>query len=60
MSKKHFDALAAALRSAFAHEPQGGITRAQWERDVHAIADACAAASPRFDRARFIRACGAR
>ncbi len=31
---------------------------AQWEYTVNAFARACESTNPRFDRARFLRACG--
>lgn len=63
MSRKHFEQLAAALRlghdairdnTATGQDPEALLA------DVtHAIADACAASNPNFDRARFLQACGA-
>jgi len=46
MSKKHFQALAAALSRA-------GASLAL----VHDVAEICAAANPRFNRTKFILAC---
>ena len=54
MSKKHFIALANALRR---EKPQAGWDpnkMVQWELDVKAIADTCAASNPRFDRKRWL------
>ncbi len=56
MTKKHFEALAAALSERrpvpLAHD------RDQWEVDVLGVADVCAQFNPHFDRARFLKACG--
>ena len=57
MSKKHFIALAANLRSQCPENALPGIYE-QWEADVSAVAEVCARFSPRFDRARFLAACG--
>ena len=50
MSKKHYEALAAAL-----HEERGAED--EWLACVHAVADVCATFNPRFDRERFLSAC---
>ena len=56
MTKKHFDALAAALRH---QQPMfNDAAVAQWECDVDSIAGVCARFNPNFDRARFLAACG--
>ena len=65
MSKKHFVALATALRGS---EPKndGGVFTAkeqtarfiQWQIDVENITSVCARFNPNFDRARFLKACG--
>lgn len=54
MSRKHFEALAAAL-SASAHRFDS-----EHDRVVAAetVADTCAHFNPNFDRARFLKACG--
>jgi len=56
MTKKHFNALALALANA---RPDGfdEARGEQWLLDVREVAFVCAAASPRFDRNRFIEAC---
>ena len=60
-TKKTFEAIAARLF----HEARPWVGNAtyetewrQYERDVCAIADVLASTNPRFDRARFYRACG--
>jgi len=58
MTSKHFRALAAELADARPDAPAGSPARAHWERDTLAIADACYASNGRFDRGRFLRACG--
>lgn len=56
MSKKHFKELAEQLRMclkwASAEERPGVI------KSIDAVADACQQFNPRFDRARFLAACG--
>lgn len=63
MTAKHFRAIAWHL---FAAHPDRSSTLTgddrltallQWERDVRALADVCAASNDRFDRGRFERAC---
>ena len=59
MTKKHFVALAAALEYDPDHWGDGREERhAQWLADVDAVAQVCATFSTRFDRARFLAACG--
>lgn len=61
MTKKHFDALAAALR---AQKPEDTFDEnrllliIQWRADAKVVADVCARFNPNFDRARFLAACG--
>ena len=67
MSKKHFNALAAALRQtrdALNRDHQGDspdhardVHRA-WRMTCRDVANVCAQTNPRFDRARFLAACG--
>jgi hypothetical protein len=59
MSKKHFNALAAALLDVLPTDPQSR-ERQQWSRDVQAIATVCKRFNPLFDTARFLEACGVR
>ena len=62
MTKKHFEALAAALFEAREHTGHNASwddgVDAQWLKDVAVVADVCATTNPRFDRARFLAACG--
>ena len=57
MSRKDFNAIAAAInRAAFNSVHNGGFAAV---RDAaQQIADACADSNPRFDRNRFLTACG--
>ena len=60
MSRKHFEALAAALRSN-APSPESSLYEVEadlFARIVNAVAGACERANPRFDYERFERACG--
>ena len=66
MTKKHFEALAAALADC---KPilsnDGSLNTALrfgevqiWLDSVRSVATVCAQFSPKFDRARFFKACG--
>lgn len=56
MTKSDFERVARALRGSFA---TGAPTCAQqWQNDVQAIASAFSESNPRFDKARFLLACG--
>jgi hypothetical protein len=57
MTKRHFIRLASLLRSI---KPTSGQTDQykQWEDTVYAIAGLCGSFNPRFDRTRFVDACG--
>lgn len=54
MSRKDYVAIAAALRSALA----AGAEERSIAEAARRIADVMAAGNPRFDRARFLAACG--
>lgn len=65
MTRKHFEALAAALRSirpqVERRADQGAYNVGccdQWNSDVSRIATVCEQANDRFDRRKFIQACG--
>ena len=58
MTRRHFQALADALRYSMPHTGRESEHYAQWVTDVRGVGDACYAANGRFDRARFERACG--
>jgi len=55
MTRKHFEALAAALQTT---KPSMGVCWNQWRADVDHLTDVCARFNPNFDRARFLKACG--
>jgi hypothetical protein len=56
MRKHHIDAIAQAFASMRA---SGLYDARQWTADVQAIAYVLEDFNPRFDMARFLRACGA-
>jgi hypothetical protein len=58
MSRKHFKALADALKAEKPGDNWNPNKRVQWELDVKAIADTCAQFNPNFKRDRFLTACG--
>jgi len=53
MTKKHFIALADAMRYAMPTFDQPTM-KAQWTRDLCAIAGVCKSANPRFNEARWL------
>lgn len=57
MTRKDYKAIAAGFAS---NEPPAGSTlrRLQWLEDINEVARVFAADNPRFDRARFFKACG--
>jgi hypothetical protein len=57
MTRKHFEALAAALKNSKPTFPDH-LATVQWKNDVSAIADACATINPNFDKDRFKAVCG--
>lgn len=58
MTKKHFEALAAALKAEQPGTNWDPNKHVQYRLDVRAVADVCARFNPNFDRARFLKACG--
>jgi hypothetical protein len=57
MTRKDYVAIAEALGAARRFCETGNQRRGT-ERAVHCVADVMAAGNPRFDRARFLKACG--
>ena len=57
MTKKDFEALAAALRAAKPTVHKDTDRYQAWASAISAVADACQASNPRFDRDKFLRAC---
>ena len=55
MTKKDYVLIAAALASV---KPTHTALRTQWIMDIEALAARLATTNPRFDRARFLAACG--
>ena len=71
MTKKDFEAIAEALRDEYPLDTSAGETYEtvgawgkgasdEWNTTVRAIADVCMASNGRFDRGRFLYACGIR
>lgn len=64
MTRKHFEAIADALRTARPEAPKkdgvdhGHANRSQWEADVVCVTTAISGFNPNFDRDRFFKACG--
>ena len=64
MTRKHFEAIAHELRltkPSFVlndKEQKYGAEYRQWRKDVDAIASVCRQLNSRFDRDRFLLACG--
>jgi len=58
MTKKHYEAIAAAIRSG-QEARRGSATSASTHYQIAtACANYLASQNPRFDRARFLKACG--
>lgn len=58
MQHRHFAFIAATLASLKPAEVADDHVHYAWENAVDVFAAACRRANPRFDRARFLRACG--
>lgn len=58
MTRKDYQLIAAALYRARPTEASGALEVLQWVSDSLSIADALQADNPRFDRRRFLAACG--
>lgn len=58
MTRKHYVMLAAALARSKPERFHAGAEDAQWRWDCRVIAEALAADNERFDRERFLKACG--
>lgn len=58
MTKRHFEALASNL---FVRQPARENQDAwdQWENDCWAVSNTCQYFNPRFNREKFLKACGA-
>ena len=60
MSKKHFEAIAAALvnqKPPISDEDFCEALMVQWQRDVLAMVGVCCMFNDNFDRSRFLSAC---
>ncbi len=55
LQHRHFSFIAAVIAAMPSH---AASLRAQRESCASAFADACARSNPRFDRGRFLKACG--
>jgi hypothetical protein len=58
MSRKHFKALAEALKAEKPGANWSANKHVQWQLDVNAIAATCARFNGNFKRERFLAACG--
>ncbi len=56
LEHRHFSFIAATIKAMPDHAPS---LRSSKRSVALSFADACAGTNPRFDRARFLRACGA-
>ncbi len=60
MTKQHFENLADGLAAVRPDALTQPARHGQWTHDVNAVAAACAAGSPRFNRDKFVQACQTR
>ena len=58
MTKKHFNAFAAALKATKPPSNADAYAQQQWRDDVIAVLEVCVKSNPSFNRGRFIEACG--
>lgn len=58
MQKRHFEALARALRETRPESAKLNFFVHQWGKDVERIADVCATTNVSFRRGQFYDACG--
>ncbi len=58
ISRKHFQAIADALKEQKPAEHWDANKMVQWKLDVNAVAQALGTMNPRFDLSRFTKACG--
>lgn len=58
MTKKDFELIAAALLQAMPADDCAPYRAIQWQCDCVGLCNALAQTNPRFDRARFLAACG--
>ena len=55
MTRKDFEMIAATLKAS---RMDGEEASAQWCTACHAFAEMCSRTNPRFNRSRFLKACG--
>ena len=58
MQKRHFEAIATALKAQKPADHWDANKRVQWALDVKAVAQAISAFNPLFRMGQFMRACG--
>jgi len=58
MTKKDFELIAYAMLREKPADHWDANKRCQWQLDCNSLADSLMIANPRFDRARFLKACG--
>jgi hypothetical protein len=58
MTRNDFELIARAVRETTKGPTGFSVGETDREAFAHSLADMCAAQNPRFDRARFLKACG--